>query len=98
MTELKTQELIAQAVSEKEAIEMKEMKPSEANPNDAVLSHKDTIIPPQPSATPIMEDPENELKLEEKVEMPPQGALPVEVAASMDIENKQVGVAGQSMI
>ena len=76
---------------------MKEMKPSEANPNDAVLSNKDTIIPPKESVAPEMEDPEKELKLEEKVEMP-QGTLPAEVAVSMDIENKQVGVAGQSMV
>ena len=76
---------------------MKEMKPSEMNPNDAVLSNKDTIIPPKESVAPEMEDPEKELKLEEKVEMP-QGTLPAEVAVSMDIENKQVGVAGQSMV
>ena len=76
---------------------MKEIKPSEANPNDVVLSNKDTIIPPKESVAPEMEDPEKELRLE-KVEMPPQGALPVEVAASMDIENKQVGVVGQSMV
>lgn len=77
---------------------MKEIKPSEMNPNDAVLSNQDPIIPPKESVAPEMEDPEKELKLEEMVEMPPQGALPVEVVASMDIENKQVGVAGQSMV
>ena len=75
MTELKTQQMIAEAVSEKEAIEMKEMKPTESNPNDTALSHKESVIPPIASSAPKQEMPKNELPLEEKVEMPSQGAL-----------------------
>ena len=86
MTELKTQRMIMEAASEKEAIEMKEVKPTETNPNDAALSNKDTIIPPKESSAPKMEKLENELPLEEKVEMPSQEVLSGEVAASVDLE------------
>lgn len=37
-------------MSEKEAIEMKEMKPSEMNPNDTVLPRQESIIPPAVTA------------------------------------------------
>ena len=89
MTELKTQQLIAEAASEKEAIEMKEMKPTETNPNDTI-SHRESVIPPASSA-PKMEKSENELPLEEKVEMPSQGIVsevivPEELTVPVDLE------------
>ena len=71
---MKTQKLIAQAVSEKEAIEMKEMKPSEMNPNDTVLPRQESIIPPAVTAetkktgdVSVKENPQ-----EERVEIPSQ--------------------------
>ena len=65
--------MIAEAVSEKEAIEMKEMKPTEANPNDTALPHQDSIIPPavnSPEVEKAAEKPGEVASPEEKVEIP----------------------------
>ena len=84
MTELKTQQLIAEAVSEKEAIEMKSMKPVEANPNDAVLLNQDSIIPTEEAIleaekvgdVPLQEEKVGDVPLqEEKVTIPSQGIV-----------------------
>ena len=85
MTELKTQRMIAEAASEKEAIEMKNMKPVETNPNDTVALNQDSIIPTE-EATLEVERVDNAPLQEEKVEMPSQEIASEGVAVPVDLE------------
>ena len=78
--------MIAEAVSEKEAIEMKNIKPSESDPNDKVALNQDSIIPTEENANVDSEKVNGEPLQEEKVEMSSQVVLPDEVAASVNLE------------
>lgn len=78
--------MIAEAVSEKEAVEMKNMKPSETDPNDTAVLNQDSIIPTEANINPEGEKVDGESLQEEKVEIPSQVVLPNEVAASVNLE------------
>ena len=85
---MKTQELIAQAVSEKEAIEMKEMKPSEMNPNDAVLPRQESIIPPAVTAE---AEKTGDVSVKERVENPQEERVEI---PSQEIATEVVSAEG----
>ena len=85
---MKTQELIAQAVSEKEAIEMKEMKPSEMNPNDAVLPRQESIIPPAVTAE---AEKTGDVSMKERVENPQEERVEI---PSQEIATEVVSAEG----
>lgn len=78
--------MIAEAVSEKEAIEMKNMKPAEADPNDTIVLNQDSIIPTEESSALEVEEARVVPLQEEKVEMPSQEVISGEAAASVDLE------------
>ena len=84
---MKTQELIAQAVSEKEAIEMKEMKPSEANPNDTVLPRQESIIPPAVTAE---AEKTGDVSVKERVENPQEERMENPQEERVEIPSQEI--------